>query len=208
MLRFILVACLMAFVVPSQVSAQYYGDTVTRKQMIDAIYLKDGRVIRGIILEKTDELLSVRIGDGSVVHFKMDQVAKMLQEEQARTSLKKNIYIAVGLSALITGGGQFYNGQPVKGGIQLGLAVVGWSLIFSASDNPYSSSSDSKAGVGALLVSGAWIWSVIDAGISADKINRENEYGHLIELGDDRFTLGVDPAIQRNGLGTMLTLHF
>ena len=215
MLRFMLVACLMAFVVPSQISAQFYGgDIVTRKQVVDVIYLKDGQIVRGIILEKTDESLSVRTGDGRVHTIMMDQVARMFQEEQARMGMggKKSVPFAIGLSALISGGGQFYNGQPVKGGIQLGIFVVGIGIWISGANDASTyvggGSGGTKVMVGALLTSGNWLWSVIDAGISADNINKKNEYGHLIELRDDRFVLGVDPAVQRNGLGTMLTLHF
>ena len=222
MLRFILIACLMAFVVPSQVSAQFYGgEVVTRKNVIDVIYLKDGRVIRGIILEKTDDLLSVRVGDGRVAHFKMDEVAKMFQEEQARMGMggKKSVYLAMALSSVIIGGGQFYNGQPLKGGIQLGLGIVGFGLMISGlGDDDYyynlagygsgSSGATARVAVGVALWGGSWLWSVIDAGISANKINQENEYGHLIELQDNRVTLGIDPVVQPNSLGTMLTLHF
>ena len=218
MLRFILIACLMAFVVPSQVSAQFYGgEVVTRKNVVDVIYLKDGRVIRGIILEKTDDLLSVRIGDGRVAHFKMDEVAKMLQEEQARMGMgsKKSVYLAMAFSSVFIGGGQFYNGQPVKGIIQLGLGATGVALWATSGGRSvsfdylgYSGGSTARYTAGLVLWGGSWLWSVIDAGLSADKINKGNEYGHLIELHDDRFTLGVDPVAQPNNLGTMLTLHF
>ncbi len=173
MLRFIIVTCLMAFVVPSQVSAQFYGgEVVTRKNVIDVIYLKDGRVIRGIILDKTDDLLSVRVGDGRVAHFKMDEVAKMFQEEQARMGMggKKSVYLAMALSSVIIGGGQFYNGQPLKGGIQLGLGVVGFGLWLSSGDTSvsysvsydgyYSASasggSTAKYTAGLVLWGGAW----------------------------------------------------
>ena len=224
MLRFILIAGLMAFVVPSQVSAQFYGgEVVTRKNVIDVIYLKDGRVIRGIILEKTDDLLSVRVGDGRVAHFKMDEVAKMFQEEQARMGMggKKSVYLAMAFSSVFIGGGQFYNGQPVKGIIQLGLGATGVALwatsggrSFSSSFSYYGYSASASGGstarytAGLVLWGGSWLWSIVDAGLSANKINQENEYGHLIELQDNRVTLGIDPVVQPNSLGTMLTLHF
>ena len=82
MTRFILIACLMAFVVPSQVSAQVAGgNAVSSKEMIDVIYLRDGKIIRGKILEKTDVFLIVRTSDGSISTFQMDQVAGTIQEE-------------------------------------------------------------------------------------------------------------------------------
>ena len=82
MTRFILIACLMAFVVPSQVSAQVAGgDAVSNQEMIDVIYLRDGQIVRGKILEKTDAFLIVRTSDGSISTFQMDQVAGTIQEE-------------------------------------------------------------------------------------------------------------------------------
>ena len=76
MTRFILIACLIAFVVPSQVSAQVAGgNAVSNQEMIDVIYLRDGKIVRGKILEKTDSFLIVRASDGSISTFQMDQVA-------------------------------------------------------------------------------------------------------------------------------------
>ena len=68
-----------------------------------------------------------------------------------------------------------------------------------------------KIGFGVPLNYGSRLWSVIDALISAHKINKRNQrpsYGHLIELGGSRATLGVDPVVSHKNLGTRLTLHF
>ena len=216
---FICLICLITFIVPSQVSAQ------------DVIYLKDGRVVRGIILEQSDGLVSVQMQDGQVAHFFMDQITKIEGHsrgnqgqpprggEQPRIRGKKNVYGAMALSFFIIGSGQIYNGQPLKGVGQMGLAITGYGLILSGLGDDYddyydfgggggSSGSTARVAVGLVLWSGTWIWSIVDAGITANRINRENEYGHLIELGDDRVTFGVDPVVQPNKLGTMLTFHF
>ena len=209
--------CLINFVVPSQVSAQ----------LVDVIYLKDGRVVRGKILEKSDGLVSVQMEDGRVDHFFMDQVTKIEEQsrmggeqsrmsgEQSRMRGKKNVYGAVALSFFIIGTGQIYNGQPLKGVGQMGLAVAGYRLVLSGSGDDYedyyfgkSNSNTAKLAVGLVLWGGTWIWSIVDAGMTASRINKENQYGHLIELGDDRVTFGVDPIVQPNRLGTMLTFHF
>lgn len=218
--RFILLTCLMTcliclinFVVPSQVSAQ----------LVDVIYLKDGRVVRGKILEKSDGLVSVQMEDGRVDHFFMDQVTKIEEQsrsnqgqsrmggEQSRMRGKKNVYGAMALSFFIIGSGQIYNGQPLKGVGQLGLAVAGYSLMRSGSGDYYygrSGGDTAKLATGLVIWGGTWIWSIADAGMTASRINKENQYGHLIELGDDRFAFGVDPVVQPNRLGTMLTFHF
>ena len=61
-----------------------------------------------------------------------------------------------------------------------------------------------------LFLEGA-VWSLIDAPMLANRINRQNQwfsYGNLIELGSDRATVGIDRVPSRNRLGTMLTLRF
>ena len=306
MTRFILIACLIAFVVPSQVSAQVAGgNAVSNQEMIDVIYLRDGKIVRGKILEKTDSFLIVRASDGSISTFQMDQVAGTLQEkvdirprsqqnvpkemidviylrdgkivrgkilektdsflivrasdgsistfqadqiaatiqEEAglgtggglsrgtegggssigtggnRSSIaEKNPQLAMLFSFIIPGAGQVYNGQTIKGGMYFGGAVSG--IVVWSNFNTVSSSGDILSGnfnvkgpspiryVGLLIWAGAWIGSIYDAGKSANEINKKNGYGHLIEFGDERVVLGVDPVDQRNRLGTALTLHF
>ena len=225
-----IVCCLMAFVVPSQVSAQQGEISHTETRYV--IYLKDGRIIRGIILEKTDETLSVRTGSDRVISLSIDQVARLEKEQLSRRidNKRKSPYVAMGLSALLPGSGQFYNGQYGKGGIQLVIYGIGWGLVLTGRETVteteerydllpdgtqhYSLSSSTEYGftdtgyIGLGLLAGTWLWSLIDAPISAKNINKKDEYGHLLKLGDDRVTLGIDPVIQHNGLGTLLTVHF
>ena len=87
MSRLIFFACLMALVVSSQIFAQAAGgDTVSPQEMIDVIYLKDGRIVRGKVVEKTDEFLIVQTRDGSLSTFQEDQIATILQEEASKST--------------------------------------------------------------------------------------------------------------------------
>ncbi len=54
--------------------------------MIDVIYLKDGRIVRGKVVEKTDEFLIVQTRDGSLSTFQEDQIATILQEEASKST--------------------------------------------------------------------------------------------------------------------------
>ncbi len=70
---------------------------------------------------------------------------------------------------------------------------------------------DWKSIPGYMLLLGGAIWSLIDAPMSANRINRQNRqfsYGHLIQLDGDSTALGIDPVTSRNRLGTVLTLRF
>lgn len=217
MQRFILLTCLTVLVVTSPAFAQ---------QMEDVVHLKNGGLVRGTIIEQIPGVsLKIQTREGNVFVYTMDEIAKMSKEPVMRMRghigvQKKNPWLAFGLSALITGGGQFYNGQHRKGVAQLGGVIVGIGLMVSAIEDDYEYVSgrvvdpdgdNANAVLGLLLVFGNSLWSIIDAPISADRINQQNQqpsYGHLIEIGGSRTTLGVDPVVSHKNLGTRLTLHF
>ena len=217
MQRFILLTCLTAFVMASPAFAQ---------QMEDVVHLKDGGLIRGTIIEQVPgESLKIKTRDGNVFVYTMDEIAKMSKEPVMRMqgqigAKKKNPWLAFGLSALITGGGQFYNGQHNKGVAQLGGVILGIGLMVSGIEDDYETiygdlvdpdDDDGKVAFGLLLWFGSSLWSMIDAPISANSINQQSQqpsYGHMIELGGSRATLGVDPVVSHKNLGTRLTLHF
>lgn len=219
MSRFVLLTCLTALMTSPALAQQI-------QQMEDVVHLKNGGLIRGTIIEQIPgESLKIQTRDGSVFVYPMDEIAKISKEPvmrmQGHIGLKrKNPWLAFGLSALITGGGQFYNGQHSKGVAQLGGVVLGFGLMFSGIEDDYENiygdwvdpdDDDGKAVFGLLLAFGCSIWSMIDAPISANSINRQSQqpsYGHLIELGGSRATLGVDPVVSHKSLGTRLTLHF
>ena len=127
---------------------------------------------------------------------------------------EKNPWIALGLSVLVPGLGQFYNGQPVKGGIQLGLVVGGYTMFFLAVDDDlvYADGTvldvdDDNAigGLGILVAGGVAIWSIIDAPISANNINKRNQMqAHL----NHKAGYTISPLVKRNKLGATFALQF
>ncbi len=111
------------------------------------------------------------------------------------------------LSFLVSGGGQFYNGQNGKGAIMLGTSVLGIGLAINGlkSDDNGGISTPSNGGqatAGVLLALGAGLWSMIDAPIMASKLNKQNG-----------LTLKVEPNLQMNDrghftLGPKLSFNF
>ena len=97
----------------------------------------------------------------------------------------KNPYLAGGLSALLPGMGQFYNGQKSKGALHLVLwlgsafAAAGWPEIIPEE-------------VGQVGRWGSWIWSVVDAPLSAKAIN-EDRVGVSVGLST-RPMVGLEKA--------------
>lgn len=214
MFRFILIACVVAFLANTQVLAQ---------ELEDVVYLKNGGIVRGTIFEQLpDKSLKIARFDGKVFSYKMNEIDKISKETVMRMHTigkKKNPMVALGLSFPIIGAGQFYNGQYAKGAIQLGAGIVGLGLTLSASgdnqDQPDGNldvdSDDWMSVPGYLLLFGGAIWSLIDAPMSANRINQQSQtasFGHLFQLDGDRTMLGMNPVASRNGLGTLFTLRF
>jgi len=198
--------------------------------MEDVVHLKNGGLIRGTIIEQIPgESLKIQTRDGNVFVYAMDEVAKMSKEpvmEMGRQIgvQKKNPWLAGGLSLLMPGLGQIYNEQRGKLAIQFGAAIVVLGLLYSGLEDDYRidggiydgrridpDDDEWKVTSGISLWSGVGAWSVVDAYLSANEINEQNQqpsYGHLIEIGGSRTTLGVDPVVSHKNLGTRLTIHF
>lgn len=163
------------------------------QQMEDVVYLKDGSIIRGTIVEqRPGESILIRTRDGNQFRYTMDQVDRITKEPvagsrggSAGVQGKKSPGLAFLFSFLITGGGQVYNGQYAKGGIMFAAAVAGWSMYFATEYDCWEwdeSCGVTYAGIG--LVLGAALWSWIDAPMSASAINRKIDAGQYgLELG-------------------------
>jgi hypothetical protein len=83
------------------------------------------------------------------------------------------------LSLLVPGGGQFYNGQLVKGCVMLTAfaAGVGGSVELENEGEP------GLAAAGLCLTAGIWAYSMADAVISAERINAEHGFA-LVPMDD------------------------
>ena len=117
---------------------------------------------------------------------------------------------ALMLALIIPGGGQIYNEQPEKAVIPIG-SIVGAVVINTTSlDN--QEFPDLIKGLSLLVAGAAWIWSIFDAAMSADKINieyhRRNRFGHLMEFDGDQVTVEVGPVTSGNRVGTMVSVRF
>ena len=106
---------------------------------------------------------------------------------EAQVESRKSPWGAFGLSFLITGAGQAYNGQWGKGGLMLGGQVVSAGVMVAGADDcDFFDSGDDCNFVlaGAIGFVGFWVWSWIDAPITANAINRRIDAGQVtIEIG-------------------------
>ncbi len=93
------------------------------------------------------------------------------------TTLRKSPAHAFVLSLIVPGLGQHYNGQHGKGALQEVLFVggvfafagglaVGWN-------DPSEGGAAALCATGAIMTVGSYVWSVVDAPASANRINKE-----------------------------------
>jgi hypothetical protein len=64
---------------------------------------------------------------------------------------------------------------------------------------------------GTIVMPGAGIFSMIDAGVSAGRINEEaaaRQFGHMLGFENDGRVIGLDLAATDNARGAAFTLHF
>lgn len=186
-----------------------------QQQTEDVVYLKDGGVIHGTIIEqRPGDSILIRTRDGNVLRFQMDQIERMAKEAVNRPAQmhRKNAGAAFVLSLLITGGGQAYNDQWGKGAGMLGGQVLGIALIPT-----FGASCDQSDDCGMLLLDvvaiiGIKLWSLIDAPITSTSINRQIEQRGNGTTGQPEFHAGnrlrvsISPVPGPNGLGLGLSV--
>ena len=168
---------------------------LAKTQMLDVIHLTDGGVVVGEIIEiipnqtvklKTHVLDNSYQGifflqepdEGELKIYPFEQIEKMSKIKvkfrnrttaTVRAALLPSIPF---LYPIFPGWGQFYNGQQDKGIGFLMLSLGGIFTMSSAFDD--DPPDNVTAATGASIIIGSYIWSVIDANLSAKKINQSS----------------------------------
>ena len=183
--------------------------------MQDVVYLKNGSVIRGEIIEMVSgETVKIMTVDGSVFVHDFADVEKFTKEqpkEAAPTANfeKKSPWLSGVLSLFIPGLGQFYNGEHRKGWVDLATGLGGVAGMYTGAymilwgaeyEYQFNEPKDEMimtgtvlmlAGMGVALVNG--IHSIVDAAKSSNRLNAEN--GYVMYQINDRCAFGMQPSI-------------
>ena len=191
--------------------------TFAQSSLQDVVYLKNGSIIRGDIIEYTpNDTVKIMTTDGSVFVYDFAQVEKFAKEQSIST-INKNAYsvekkspwISGFLSFCIPGLGQFYNGENRKGWVDLATSLGGFTGMYAGAymvlrgaeyEYYYGEPKDGMvitgtvlmlAGMGTMLVNG--IHSIVDAAKSSNRINVES--GFVMYQFNDRCAFGMQPSI-------------
>ena len=183
----------------------------------DVVYLKNGSIIRGDIIEYApNDTVKIMTTDGSVFVYDFAQVEKFAKEQSvgainknAYSIEKKSPWLSGFLSFCIPGLGQFYNGENRKGWVDLATSLGGFTGMYAGAymvvrgaeyDYYYGEPKDGMvitgtvlmlAGMGTMLVNS--IHSIVDAAKSSNRINVES--GFVMYQFNDRCAFGMQPSI-------------
>jgi len=180
------VAVTLQSLAPSSVNAQ--------QQEEDVVYLKDGSVLRGAIVEDVPgESLRIRTRDGNIFRISYDRIDHRTREAavvaaqpptaapgQPRAQIttgRKSPGVAFLLSFLIVGAGQGYNGQWGKAFLMAGGAVASVAIASSGAQDCADYDECGRMAAGVIGALGFALWSWIDAPISASAINTRLDMG-------------------------------
>jgi TM2 domain-containing membrane protein YozV len=170
----------------------------------DIVYLKNGDVIKGIIIEQIPNVSLKIETTAGIFNYQMSDVEKITKEQMYLSSVPvaapqkiKEPILSWFLSFAIPGVGQIYNGDKVKGTCFLIGAFACYLGMYVPSIDHYLTE-DEAAVVGFSMLGylTLWIWSQIDAPIRANKINLE--HGYLSWNVGKNTRLSISPDIQYN----------
>ena len=166
-------------------------------QMEDVVYLKNGSIIRGMIVEQIpNEQLKIQTSDGSIFVFTFDEIDRIAKEEafvRRGEGPKKNAVLAWLLSFIVPGGGQFYNGQNIKGAAMLSLALAGY-VPFAVEQIKGEPGNEGLISAGLAIASITWIWSMIDAPVVASRMDYERGYSFYHMPLSEKVSVSISAA--------------
>jgi TM2 domain-containing membrane protein YozV len=121
----------------------------------------------------------------------------------------KNPELAGALSVLVPGLGQVYNGETVKGISVLTGFLGGIAVCIAAKIGDTNDSIGASGWLGVGMIGTAYLWGIIDAPLSANRINRENAtrgMGPLIEIHAGAYSISLKTGITPHGISACVRL--
>ena len=159
----------------------FIADASAKK--IDVVHLKNGSVIQGTVTV-INESIKIETDDGSTFIVEMSEVDK-IKKIQFVEPISPGFAAGLGCGTIylnftllpvipISGVGQIYNGQPLKGLAFFGIGILGSYLeylIINQDDEELGTFDDRIGELGSTLILGSIVLSPIDAYYSAKRIN-------------------------------------
>ena len=161
-------------------------DSVKARRQQDVVFLKGGGVMHGRIIERSaGESVLFRTRDGDVFRYQLSQVDSLTAEPAPPPPGLKSPLSAALWSAFLPGGGQAYNGEWLK--------AAGFALVISFAESQRTAGGTTRNGW-ALLEYSTIIGSIVDAPLSALRLNRRKWNAVTLEVGPHPVALSPSPV--------------
>ena len=199
MLRLAVILTTVLVIVPTLAQAQ--------QGLEDVVYLKNGSIIRGIIVEQIP-FKSIKISTlgGSELIYTMDEIVRITKEppirpkppmipeySPVRVQREKSPGVALGLSFLIVGAGQAY-AEEYDDAITHGIIALSCLIVIGMHG-------DSDIQNAAIVIGlGNWFWSMVDAPTAVERFNTK--------LRRRQRQLNFNPIIKPGQFGAKLAFRF
>jgi hypothetical protein len=126
---------------------------------------------------------------------------------------RKSPWLAFGLSYLFPGLGQLYNGDYLKAALFPTACLAGLALVFISypgADFSATKEQETVGIIGICIAFGSYIWNLIDAPVSANRINKENNLSSskIISIEDEKYVEKINPELKTNQVLFKLSLSF
>lgn len=177
-------------------------------QMKDVVYLKNGGMVRGIIVEQVPGVsIKIQTNDGNIFVYKIEEIEKMTKEMVQSRAYNMGYgqgYKSAGaagiLSVFFPGAGQLYASNWRSGS---GWISFGWTVAFYATMGTFIFGEfyDELVYIGLPMMAGhvgMMVWSIIDAVKIARNVNMQNGYV-CFPIGK-KASLGFRPEVSYNNL--------
>lgn len=145
------------------------------EELEDVVYLKNGGVYRGIVVEQIPgESLTIQTNTGGIVTFSLDEVARITKENPTTRTLaqrrkQKSTGVATALSIVFPGAGQHYLGAHFRALLMEAMCGAGVGLVINGGKN----GDGDAVGWGIGMIGVSYLWSIIDAPLTAESINNK-----------------------------------
>ncbi len=167
----------------------YLSATAVCQQMEDVVYLKNGSIIRGLIVEHVpDAHIKIQTREGNLLVYGIGEIDRIMKELKSKRIGSKSPGLALGLSLgggiLVDGVGQFYNGEIGKGFGYVAWSLTSQILLFAGTEDNEAygfdiDDDDFLTLVGLVSRIACYTTAAVDAYRSAKRKNEEIGYGRL-----------------------------
>ncbi|MCY3736687.1 MAG: hypothetical protein OXG13_09825 [Gemmatimonadaceae bacterium] len=170
----------------------------------DTLHLDDGTEVHGTVLEWSEEGVKLRGENGVISIYPASMVVKMTRPPPRVVAPKvappatpppalrgrKEPWVAIMLSGLLPGLGQYYNGERLKAAGYAGAYLVGMVAFWPARDGSYRYDKEERVRYGAVVIVTSTVMSTVGAALDAHRINKKLEAVQLsVAPGEARLAI-------------------